>query len=45
MDRPVRLRLILAAPVLGAVYYYLLIFLIGLNVRDTLAVVVDRNPS
>src|ERR1700722_4459200 len=31
MDRPVRLRLILAAPVLGAVYYYLLIFLIGLT--------------
>jgi len=29
MDRPVQLRLILAAPVLGAVYYYLLIFLIG----------------
>jgi len=31
MDRPARLRLILAAPVLGAVYYYLLIFLIGLT--------------
>ena len=31
MDRPVRLRLLLAAPVLGAVYYYLLIFLIGLT--------------
>lgn len=31
MDRHVRLRLILAAPVLGAVYYYLLIFLIGLT--------------
>ena len=29
MDRSVRLRLILAAPVLGAMYYYLLIFLIG----------------
>ncbi len=29
MDRSVRLRLVLAAPVLGAVYYYLLIFLIG----------------
>jgi hypothetical protein len=31
MDRSVRLRLVLAAPVLGAVYYYLLILLIGLT--------------
>jgi hypothetical protein len=31
MDRSVRLRLILVAPVLGAIYYYLLIFLIGLT--------------
>jgi hypothetical protein len=31
MDRSVRLRLILAAPTLGAVYYYLLIFMIGLT--------------
>lgn len=29
MDRSFRLRLVLAAPVLGAAYYYLLIFLIG----------------
>jgi hypothetical protein len=29
MDRSVRFRLVLAAPVLGAAYYYLLIFLIG----------------
>ena len=31
MDRSVRLRLLFAAPVLGAVYYYLLILLIGLT--------------
>jgi hypothetical protein len=31
MDRSVRFRVILAAPVLGAVYYYLLIFMIGLT--------------
>lgn len=29
MERSVRLRLVLAAPVLAAIYYYLLIFLIG----------------
>jgi len=29
MDRSVRFRLVLAAPVLGAIYFYLLLFLIG----------------
>jgi len=29
MDRSVRFRLVLAAPVLGAMYFYLLLFLIG----------------
>jgi hypothetical protein len=29
MERSVQLRLVLAAPVLGAIYYYFLIFLIS----------------
>lgn len=31
MERSVRLRLVLAAPVLAALYFYLLVFLIGLT--------------